>query len=135
MRPTELDTDACWARLEGESFGRLGVSTDTGVDIFPINYSVHDRQLFIRSAPGSKLMHIALHPRVAFEVDGIHAGMHWSVVVKGEATRLMSDDEIEESGVLELHTATPTGKWNFVRIRPTSVTGRQFSLLEELSDE
>jgi nitroimidazol reductase NimA-like FMN-containing flavoprotein (pyridoxamine 5'-phosphate oxidase superfamily) len=128
-----LSPDECWSRLHGENFARLAVATDIGVDIFPINFTVHDRVIYLRTAPGSKLVDLIKHPMVAFEIDGRHAGMHWSVVVKGEALRLSSDAEILASGVLALHTATPTAKWNYVRILPDSVSGRQFSLLEQLS--
>lgn len=134
MLPTELTIEECWDRLRTESFGRLAVSAGSGVDIFPINVTVRDRTVFFRTAPGSKLVDITDHPVVAFEIDGRRRGMHWSVVIKGRASRLSSDDEIEESGILALHTATPTAKWNYVRILPDSVTGRRFSLLDELSE-
>jgi nitroimidazol reductase NimA-like FMN-containing flavoprotein (pyridoxamine 5'-phosphate oxidase superfamily) len=134
MQPTELTWEKCWELLEQDSFGRLSVITDFGADIFPINYTVHERALYMRTAPGTKLVDIIKYPLVAFEIDGRRAGMHWSVVVKGEAQRISSDAEIEASGVLSLHTATPTPKWNYIRIRPDAITGRQFSLLEELSE-
>ena len=129
-----IELDECWARLHGETVARLAVGTDGGVDIFPINFTVKDRVIYFRSAPGNKLVDLIKHPMVALEIDGRQTGMHWSVVVKGEALRLSSDTEIVASGVLALHTATATAKWNYVRILPDSVTGRQFSLLEELSE-
>lgn len=134
LHSTELDLDDCWAHLNGETVGRLAVATEAGADIFPINFTVHERLIYLRSAPGSKLVDIVKNPMVAFEVDGRQSGMHWSVVIKGEAVRLTSDIEILVSGVQFLHTATPSAKWNYIRILPDSVTGRQFSLLEELSE-
>ena len=134
MHAPEMEQDDCWARLHAESIGRLGVVTDSGADIFPINFTVNERIIYFRTAPGSKLVDLIKYPMVALEIDGRDAGMHWSVVVKGEALRLSSDAEILASGVLSLHTATPTAKWNYVRILPDSVTGRQFSLLEQLSE-
>ncbi len=130
----EISLDECWARLEEESLGRLAVGTAEGVEIFPINFLVHDRALYMRTAPGCKLVELTRNPIVAFEIDGRRVGTRWSVVVKGEARRLTSDTEIEASGILALHTATPTAKWNYVRISPDSVTGRQVSMLEGLSD-
>ena len=130
----ELDLDDCWAHLNGETIGRLAVATDIGVDIFPVNFTVHNRAIYLRSAPGSKLVDMIKHPVVAFEVDGRQSGMHWSVVAKGEAVRLSDDAEIQASGVLSLHTATSTVKWNYIRILPDTVTGRRFSLLEQLSE-
>lgn len=122
----ELDVDACWELLAAGDFGRLAVATDHGVDIFPMNYLVKDRLIYLRSAPGSKLVNITERPTIAFEADGIHRRSRWSVVVKGNAQRLGFDSDIEESGVLDLRSQDPTTKWNYIRISPESVTGRRF---------
>jgi nitroimidazol reductase NimA-like FMN-containing flavoprotein (pyridoxamine 5'-phosphate oxidase superfamily) len=113
--------------LAGENLGRLAVRDGEGTDIFPINFLVTDRTVYFRSAPGSKLMELTRHPLVAFEVDGVTASAPWSVVVKGEAARLSNDEEILASGVKELHSATPTDKWNYVRITPSAISGRRFA--------
>jgi len=34
MLQAEIELDECWARLGKESFGRLAVATDSGIDIF-----------------------------------------------------------------------------------------------------
>jgi nitroimidazol reductase NimA-like FMN-containing flavoprotein (pyridoxamine 5'-phosphate oxidase superfamily) len=121
-----LGDEASWHLLAGADIGRLAVSIDGGVDIFPINFVVADRVIFFRTAPGSKLMDLTAHPVVALEADGTLNRRRWSVVVKGTAVRLASDEEIEASGVLSLHSLVPTEKWNYVRITATSITGRQF---------
>ncbi|MHC5797492.1 pyridoxamine 5'-phosphate oxidase family protein [Lacisediminihabitans sp. FW035] len=131
-QPTEspvdvLGDEASWHLLASADLGRLAVSIDGGVDIFPINYVVADRVIFFRTAPGSKLMDLTKHPIVALETDGTHHRRRWSVVVKGSAVRLGSDEEIEASGVLSLHSLVPTEKWNYVRIIASSITGRQFT--------
>lgn len=133
MLQPELEIDECWSLLEEQTFGRLTACTATGADIFPINFTVHERAIYFRSAPRSKLVDLTRRPLVAFEVDGRGPGTRWSVVIKGEAQRLNSDAEIEASGVLALHTATPVAKLNYVRIMPSAVTGQQFGLLEVLS--
>jgi nitroimidazol reductase NimA-like FMN-containing flavoprotein (pyridoxamine 5'-phosphate oxidase superfamily) len=122
-----LSEDESWRLLAGENVGRLAVRDGDGIDIFPINFLVKERTVYFRSAPGSKLMELTRHPLVAFEADGAAASAPWSVVVKGEAVRLGSDEEILSSGVKELHSASPTDKWNYVRITPNSITGRRFS--------
>lgn len=123
-----LEPDDCWELLTASDFGRLGVATDEGgADIFPMNYLAKDRALYVRSAPGSKMIDLTRHPLVAFEVDGTRDRLRWSVVVKGEAQRLSRDSEIEESGVLGLWSQNPTEKWNYVRLTPKSVTGRRFA--------
>ena len=122
-----LGKEESWHLLASADLARLAVSIDDGVDIFPINYVVADRVIFFRTAPGSKLMDLTAHPIVALETDGTHNRRRWSVVVKGSAVRLGSDEEIEASGVLSLHSLVPTEKWNYVRITVSSITGRQFT--------
>ncbi|MES2094632.1 MAG: pyridoxamine 5'-phosphate oxidase family protein [Actinomycetota bacterium] len=122
-----LGEEQSWHLLARADLGRLAVSTDGGVDIFPINYVVADRVIFFCSAPGSKLVNLTQHPVVALETDGILNRRRWSVVAKGSAERLGSDEEIEASGVLTLHSLVPTEKWNYVRITVSSITGRQFT--------
>ncbi|CAN5180424.1 pyridoxamine 5'-phosphate oxidase family protein [soil metagenome] len=122
-----LAPDACWSLLHSTDVGRLAVIRPDGVDIFPLNYRVHDEKLYFASAPGSKLVDIARSPVVAFEVDSFGDGARWSVVIRGEARRLNDDREIELSGVHAMQSTLPTTKWNYVRIAPTSITGRRFT--------
>jgi hypothetical protein len=122
-----LSTAECWRLLERSALGRLAVEGRGGVpDVFPVNFTVHSGSIYLRSAPGSKLMDIAARPAVAFEIDGEDPLFHWSVVTKGTARRLDSDAEIHESGVDALVSASPTSKHNFICITPSSVTGRRF---------
>lgn len=124
---TPLSEDRCWELLASAHVGRLAlIRPDARPDIFPMDYLVHDQTIYIRSAPGLKLFSIAQDPEVAFEVDGEGDGHTWSVVVQGDARRLDRDDEIEASGVLELHSTSPTGKFNYVEITPLSISGRTF---------
>ncbi|KRB38786.1 pyridoxamine 5'-phosphate oxidase family protein [Microbacterium sp. Root180] len=126
-RVEELETAHCWRLLEAAKVGRLAIEGHDGrPDVFPVNYLVHDGNLFIRSAPGTKLRSIAKHPAVAFEIDGETTNYHWSVVLHAAAHRLDLDTDIEASGVLELISASPTAKADFIRLTPESITGRRF---------
>ncbi|MDN3494887.1 pyridoxamine 5'-phosphate oxidase family protein [Planococcus sp. APC 4015] len=123
-----LSTAQCWALIEARSFGRLAVEGLDGMpDVFPLNYTVHDGSIFIRSAPGSKLMSIAAHPYAAFEIDGEDHGIHWSVVLRGAARRLAIDKEIRQSGVQSVLSFSPTDKFNYVCVTPSSISGRRFT--------
>lgn len=122
----ELDERTCLAYLRGADLGRLAVVGADGVDIFPMNYATEARSILLRSAPGSKLAGLAANAVVAFEVDGLDDDVRWSVVVRGRASRIGDDVDIELSGVERLVTQTPTEKLNYVRITPTSITGRRF---------
>jgi len=123
----ELDADTCWQLLELGAIGRLAVTGHDGApDVMPINYLVHERALFFRTAPGGKLRSIDAHPKVAFEIDGHDAASRWSVVVRGTARVLSTRSEIEASGVARLMSWSPTQKDHFVRLSPRTVSGRRF---------
>jgi osmotically-inducible protein OsmY len=122
----ELDPAASFELLGMEGVGRLGIQDAGGVDIFPVNYRVHDGRVYFRSAPGVKLIRITESPDVAFEVDGYDDEWTWSVVVKGDAQRLDDDAEIIASGIQSAATAHPSDKFNYVRILPRQITGRRF---------
>lgn len=124
----ELDPVACFQLLAKHSVGRLAITDEAGVDVFPVNYVLHDQVLYFRSGPGTKMLRLTASPQVAFEVDGHEHGFSWSVVVRGTATRLESDDEIMASGVLERASVHPTEKLNYVKILPTQVSGRRFTM-------
>lgn len=122
-----LAASECWMLLESESVGRLAVHHHDGApDVYPVNFRARNGALYLRSGPGGKLRSIASHPAVAFEIDGADGDRRWSVVVRGTAARLDDDAEIEDSGVLGIVPASPTPKHDFVRITPTSITGRRF---------
>jgi len=123
----ELSESESWTLLREAVVGRLAVMIDDQPEIFPVNHLVDLGTVVFRSGAGTKLNGAVGH-RVAFEVDGydLETSSAWSVVVKGSAARLGSDEEIEASGVLSLHSLVPTEKWNYVRITVSSITGRQF---------
>jgi len=121
---TVLDGAACWRLLDGEGIGRLAISANDGADNFPLNYLCRDARLYFRSAPGTKIVELTEHPRVAFEVDGVTELARWSVVVRGTVRRLASDPEILRSGVDTLHTWQPGEKFNYFEIQPEQISGR-----------
>lgn len=121
-----LDAAVCWALLRSENLGRLAVVGPDGVDVFPVNYLVDGTTVVFRSAPGTKLADLALRDLVAFEVDGSDVHHRWSVVLRGHARRLDADDEIEATGVLGLRPESGVTADNYVRISPTTVSGRRF---------
>lgn len=124
----ELTPAECLALLADDDFGRLAVRVADGVDIFPVNYVLHDDEVYFRSGPGTKLIRLTAAPDVAFEVDGRDGDRAWSVVVKGTAERLDDDERIVASGLITATASHPTEKLNYVRIHAREVTGRRFLL-------
>jgi len=121
---TVLDGAACWRLLDREGIGRLAISLEDGVDIFPLNYLSSHGRLYFRSAPGAKILQLTEHPRVEFEVEGEMDVARWSVVVRGTVRRLGADPEILRSGVETLRSWQPGEKFNYFEIQPEQISGR-----------
>lgn len=122
----ELDQRECWELLELAPIGRIALAAGGEIDIFPINFVVHEGALYFRTAPGTKLVELTINPQIALEVDGWDDGEAFSVVVKGEAERLEHMADIDAAERLPLMPFVPTLKYRWVRIRPTTVAGRRF---------
>ena len=120
-----LDDEHAGRLLRRHDLGRLAVSTESGVDVFPVNYLMHGGNLYFRTAPGAKLESIEQHPEVAFEIDGGWGKRVWSVVVHGDAARLVDDDEIVGSGIAWFRSRLEGERYEFVKIAPRSVSGRR----------
>ncbi|WP_115787709.1 pyridoxamine 5'-phosphate oxidase family protein [Arthrobacter silvisoli] len=130
-----LSPEQCWALLRGVSVGRLAIWVNDHPDIFPINYKVDHGTLVFRTGEGTKL-HAALgETPVALEADGVDqdAGIAWSVVVKGEAAGVKLTQELLDTVGLRLFPWQAGRKDAFVRIVPTSISGRRFKVTSPLT--
>jgi len=127
--PVELlSTEESLILLESEQLGRLALSVHNLPEIFPVNYIVTDGKIVFRTAEGTKLLALTINAQVAFEVDSFTKGEAWSVVVKGTARAIESQQEIWEANKLPLTPWIPTLKYVFVEISLTEVTGRRFDI-------
>ena len=124
---TELSSDECWSILRATPLGRIAASAGDSIDIFPVNVAVDAHSIMFRTAPGTKLLELAINDHVAFEIDGYDEQTAWSVVVKGIAERVERQSEMDAAEELGLAPWIPTLKYRWVRIHPTEVTGRQFA--------
>ncbi|WP_019971545.1 pyridoxamine 5'-phosphate oxidase family protein [Mycobacterium sp. 141] len=121
-----LSEPESWDLLSSVALGRLVTSVEGEPEIFPVNFVVQRRTVLFRTAEGAKLVSAAINNHVLFEADDHEAGEGWSVVVRGLAQTLRTDEEIEEAERAELYPWTATTKRHYVRIRPLRVTGRRF---------
>lgn len=121
-----LSDDESWERLATEELGRLVTRVGDVLDIFPVNYVVDERTVVFRTAEGSKLFELTVNDEVLFEVDQHTDADAWSVVVRGHARRVDTSAEVARADELPLRPWLPTLKYNYVRIEPTSVSGRAF---------
>src|SRR6478752_8574765 len=127
----KLDEEQAWKLIDGTKHGRLVVTVAGEPDIFPVNYAVSGRKLFLRTAPGNKLAQLTINSKVLFETDGILSDEAWSIVLRGTARVLTTSAELEAVEALELKTWVPTLKDFYVEIQPTSVSGRHFLFGEQ----
>ncbi|MGJ7439751.1 pyridoxamine 5'-phosphate oxidase family protein [Aquipuribacter sp. MA13-6] len=125
--PVELSESECWVLLREAMVGRLAVSVDDEPDVFPVNHVVDHGTLVFRTAEGTKLS-AAAGRRVAFEIDGYDpaSGQAWSVVVKGRAREVTELYDVLDTMGLPLSPWHASPKPRFVRVEPTTVTGRRF---------
>jgi len=126
-----LPLEACLRLLESVPVGRVSFYTDGEVVTLPVNHVVDGQDVVFRTNRGSKLSAAERQDHVAFEADDYdpRTSTGWSVLVKGRAEVVREDSEIQRLSHLGLYpwvTAVDRPFW--IRIRPTSVTGRQTPL-------
>jgi uncharacterized protein len=126
-----LPPDVCLRLLESVPVGRVSFYTDGEVVTLPVNHVVDGQDVVFRANRGSKLSAAERQDHVAFEADDydLRTRTGWSVLVKGRAEAVQEDAEIQRFSRLGLYpwvTAVDRPFW--IRIRPTSVTGRHTPL-------
>lgn len=124
---TVLTHDECWEALRADEFGRLAYRLGEEVNLAPLNYAVDGGTLLFRTAEGSKLLGVVMHPDVVFEIDGYDEDHAHSVIVRGTARQLEEDEEHRAENV-PLRPWLDTLKYNVVEITPTEISGRRFRL-------
>jgi uncharacterized protein len=129
---TELSESACWALLRTTSVGRLAVWVDDHPDIFPLNYAVDHGTVVFRSKAGTKTSAALSDLPVALEADGYDAetAEAWSVVIRGRGEEISRSSDLLDTIELPLFPWQAGDKGRFVRIVPTSVSGRRFPIAD-----
>ena len=126
-----LSEEECWQLLGRTQHGRLVTVVGHEIDIVPINYRAVDGRILVRTAPGTKLAGLTISSGVAFETDAVLSGEAWSVVVKGTARVLETQDEIMLAEAAGIESWIPVPKEFYVEIRPSQIDGRHFRLGKE----
>ena len=126
-RVLRLDDDECWEFLKSHELGRLAFRLEDDVHIVPINCAVDGETLLFRTAPGEKLLAVALGSPVAFEVDEYSDDEARSVVIRGRA-RLLEEDEEHRSELVPLRPWVGKERYDVVELQPVVITGRAFRL-------
>ena len=122
----DIPLERCWELLAQQQVGRLAVVHQGEPDIFPVSYVVDHGGIVFRTGAGTKLAATRSHP-VALEVDGQDdaTAIHWSVVLKGQASRLEGVKAVLQDEFARLVPVQSGAKPWLMRIDPVSVTGRR----------
>ena len=128
----ELSESACWALLRSTSVGRLAVWVEDHPDIFPVNYAVDHGTVVFRSRAGTKVSATLSDSPVALEADGYDAetAEAWSVVIRGNAEEISRAQDLIDTIDLPLFPWQVGDKGRFIRIVPTTTTGRRFPIAD-----
>lgn len=126
-RVANLDEAECWELLRSQELGRLAFTLAGETHIVPINFAVDGQTLLFNTAPGEKLLSIALGTSIAFEVDEVGDSEARSVVVRGSMRRL-EEDEAHRAEQVHLRPWIATEKYEVLELTPSVVTGRWFRL-------
>ncbi len=127
-----LPPDECLRLLASVPVGRVGFVADGEVVVLPVNHVVDGQEVIFRTAHGSKLSAAEGQNRTAFEADYYNEQTRawWSVLVNGRAEVVDAEADIDRLslslsrlGVYPWVTAVRHPFW--IRIRPTSVSGRR----------
>lgn len=121
-----LSQHECWELLSSCALGRIVTSVEGQADIFPVNYVVQHHTVLFRTAPGTKLVSTAINNHVLFEADDHNVAEGWSVIIRGRARSLRSDEQIADAERAQLLPWTASEKTHYVRVIPESITGRRF---------
>ena len=106
--------------------GRLVTSVDGEPEIFPVNYVVQGRTILFVTAEGTKLVSTAINHHVLFEADDHNVASGWSVIVKGVARSVRTDEDLADAERAQLLSWIDSEKSHYVRVLPEKVTGRLF---------
>jgi nitroimidazol reductase NimA-like FMN-containing flavoprotein (pyridoxamine 5'-phosphate oxidase superfamily) len=134
----ELSQAQCETLLRAGVVGRLALSTPGGPHVIPINYSVVDDAIIVRTSPYSLLGTYARGSTVAFEIDQFDHEYHrgWSVVARGRVEFVTDEAELDHiRSVWQPHPWASGNRELHMRLRWDELTGRRLGPYEDLVTE
>jgi nitroimidazol reductase NimA-like FMN-containing flavoprotein (pyridoxamine 5'-phosphate oxidase superfamily) len=123
-----LDTRECERLLRSGVAGRVALSTPTGPQIIPVNYTVVDDAIIIRTSPYSLLATYGRDSMLAFGIDGFDTEHErgWSVQARGRVEAVTDRAELDHiRGVAEPQPWALGTRSVHLRLRWTELTGRR----------
>ena len=126
--PLELTQAECQSLLRSGVVGRLALSTPGGPHVIPINYSVVDDAIIVRTSPYSLLGTYGRGTTIAFEIDQFDHEYQrgWSVVARGRAEFVTEQDELDHiRSVWQPRPWAAGSREMYVRLRWDELSGRR----------
>jgi len=122
-----IDRVECLKLLGQHRVGRLGYIDDGWPTVIPINYSVNDDRIFIRSLPGHKLETANKRQVACVEVDQVDewARTGWSVVVHGPLEVITDPEVLKAAWASDPDPWIKAPRWHWLELAPLSITGRR----------
>lgn len=122
-----LTHDECLRLLAMHHLARIGLSISGRPVIFPINYAMDGDRLVFRTDAGAKLSEAVRGAFVAIEVDDVDTFYRtgWSVLVSGRAEEIIEPNDLDRAQHLPLRPWAEGEKSHWIRIVPTTITGRR----------
>ena len=122
-----LSVGECHRLLAPGGLGRLAFTTVSGLMVLPVNYLLAAGTIVLRTGTGSL---IAAHgdDAVSFEADHLDEtlGYGWSVLVRGQAHRVLQPGELRRLREACDLRPWPAGEHDlYVRIVPAHISGRR----------
>ncbi len=117
----------CYRLLTPRGIGRIAFTAASGLQVLPVNYAVASGTIVLRTGTGSLIGGHGDGP-VAFQVDHFdpELGQGWSVLVHGEAHRVLQPGELRRLREDCDLRPWPAGEHDlYIRIVPGQMTGRR----------
>lgn len=124
----ELSKAECESLLRAGVAGRVALAAPDGPHILPLNYSVVDDTIVVRTSPYSLLGTHGRDAILAFEIDQFDYEYQrgWSVVARGRSAVVQDPGELEHiRSVWSPHPWAGGVRPLFIRIRWSDLTGRR----------
>jgi len=124
--PQQLTPWECESLLRAQVVGRVGIATTDGPYVLPVNYSVVDGAIWIRTGSEGLLGGVRRGTVLALEVDHLdhHRRLGWSVLARGPAEPV--SDPATVARVERVQAPVPWAQGDrpvHLRLRWTELTG------------